>query len=242
MTYPIVFNTGTFSAEYANKKQLWNAVFKASQKGELKIVRKGLYAAVDNITGNVYANKFQIASKISDSAYLAYHSALEFFGLSNQVFDTLTVCSSSKFNAFEFDGINYQYQKSNTPYFVEDRVEVGVKVTSLERTIVDCIDNINLAGGIEEVLNAFEQIKIVDDTKVSLVLKEYHRKSLYQKVGYVLEHFKNHLQLSNSFFDECQKNIGKKTIYFLNQEYQNVAHNKNWNIIAPKKLLREDNE
>lgn len=40
----------------------------------------------------------------------------------------------------------------------------------LKKTIIDCIDNIDLAGGIEEVLNALEQIKYVDKNKLIEIL------------------------------------------------------------------------
>lgn len=66
-----------------------------------------------------------------------------------------------------------------------------VRITSLERTIIDCIDNIDLAGGIDEILNALEQIKILDENKLLSVLKSYNQVLLYQKVGYILEQFKN---------------------------------------------------
>ena len=55
--------------------------------------------------------------------------------------------------------------------FVNNIVNEGIRVSSLEKTIIDCIDNIDLAGGIEEVLNALEQIKYVNENT-----EDYHEK------------------------------------------------------------------
>ena len=41
------------------------------------------------------------------------------------------------------------------------------------------------------------------------VLEVYDSVFLYQKVGFVLEHYKERFMLSDSFFNECKKHIAK---------------------------------
>ena len=80
--------------------------FYLSKNGVIKKVHNGLYVTTDSMK-NINATKYEIACKISDSAFLCYHSALEYYGLANQVFNELVVGSVTRFNQFEFENITY---------------------------------------------------------------------------------------------------------------------------------------
>ncbi len=153
-------------------------------------MRNGLYVAVDS-AGYVFSSKFEIASKISKDSFISYHSVLEFYGVDNQVFSDVIVSPSSRFNNFEFDDIEYINKVTKNYIGVTNIVTSGVRVSSLAKTIIDCIDNINLAGGIEEILNTLDQIKVLEEKKLLRVLKSYNKVLLYQRVGFILEHFKD---------------------------------------------------
>ena len=230
---PMLFVKGEVSNNFENQKQLANWLALAQRNEKIKRVRNGLYVATDSITKSSAANKFQIASKVTPTAFVAYHSALEYYGLANQVFNEVTVGSLSHFNNFQFEGIDYNYQSEKSDASVTNVVSEQVRVTSRERTIVDCIDKISLSGGIEEVLSALNQIKVVSTTELLNVLAAKNEIFLYQKTGFLLEFFKDTMSLSESFFEECRKKITKKTRYFLNDEFKEVAFNSKWKLIAP---------
>lgn len=232
---PYTFNKQEIIKDFDNEKQLNNWIASRIKSNELKKVRNGLYVFVDN-AGYVVSSKFEIASKISKDSFVSYHSALEFHGLANQVFSDVIVCASTRFNNFEFEDIEY-INKINKNYVeVMNIVTAGVRVSSLERTIIDCIDNINLAGGIEEILNALEQTKVLEEKKLLSVLESYNQVLLYQKVGYILEHFKEQLQLSNNFFETCKSKLTNQIKYFLQDEYKEIEYNATWKLMAPKNL------
>jgi predicted transcriptional regulator of viral defense system len=95
--------------------------------------------------------QYAIASRAAPDAYVAYHSAFEYHGLANQVYYDVFVATQSRFREFEHDGITYRRVQS--PY--EDGIEAkadGVRVTDLERTVVDGIGNFEKSGGLEELL------------------------------------------------------------------------------------------
>lgn len=232
---PYTFNKQEIIKDFDNEKQLNNWIASKLKSKSLKKVRNGLYVIVDS-AGYVYSSKFEIASKISKDSFVSYHSALEFHGVANQVFSDVIVCSSTRFNNFEFEDIEYINKVNKNYVEVMNIITAGVRVSSLERTIIDCIDNINLAGGIEEILNALEQTKVLDEKKLLNVLESYNEVLLYQKVGYILEHFKEQLNLSNEFFEVCRSKLTNQIKYFLQDEYKEIEYNATWKLMAPKNL------
>lgn len=61
-----------------------------------------------------------------------------------------------------------------------------IVVTDLERTVVDCLDPIDLAGGIEEFITALNGITHLDEQVLLAYLKEYNKKFVYEKAGFLL--------------------------------------------------------
>jgi len=195
-----------------------------------------VYATIDSM-GEVNVNKFEIASKISKNCFIAYHSALEYYGLTNQVFNNVIIGCSNKMSNFTFEDINYEFYNINNYndiYFDERR---KVRVTSLERTIIDCIHNIDLAGGIEELLQSLDLLNFIDENKLIKVLCDYNQVLLFQKVGYILEYFKYQLNLSQNFFEYCKSKLTNQVKYFLTEEYDDICYSNTWKLMAPRNLL-----
>lgn len=236
MRVPYMFAKKDIIKNFASDIQYENWIAKELRAKRIAKVRKGLYV-VSNLLGEYMATKFEIASKIADDAFVCYHSALEYYGVANQVFNTVMVGSKSRFNSFSFDDIEYvrkQSKHNNGVVYIEP---AAVRITSLERTVIDCIDDIDFGGGIEEVLNALEQIRILDDNKLLEVLEAYNCVLLYQKAGFILQHFQNKFMFSNEFFAECKRHLTKQVKYFLSNEYNEIVYNSTWQLMAPKNLI-----
>lgn len=222
--------------KFENEKQYSNWIALKLKSKTYKKIRNNLYALIDPSTSDVYSTKFEIASKISDSSFICYHSALEYYGIANQTFGNVLVGSLTKFNNFLFNDNEYICKQVKNIKFVNNIVNEEIRVSSLEKTIIDCIDNINLAGGIEEILNALEQIKYVNENKLLEILKDINKMYLYQKTGFLFELYNNQLDLSNEFFIECKSHKSKKINYFMRYEFKDTELNEKWNLIVPKNL------
>lgn len=233
---PYVFNKSDIYNKFSNIYQYNNWIKKNLNDFNIKKVRNSLYVSLDSKGYNL-SNKFEIASKINENAYISYHSALEYYGLANQVFNDVIVSSSIRFNNFIFEDSEYIFVKSNNYNQINFIESENIRISSLEKTIIDCIDDINLAGGIEEVLNALEQIKYLDESKLLDALRSYNKVFLYQKTGYLLEMYKENVSLSEDFFNECKKHLTSQIKYFLNNDYKEIALNKKWQLIAPINLV-----
>ncbi len=206
------------------------------RKGYMERIKRNLYAVISLETGQCVANRYQIASHISDDAVVSYHSAFEYYGYANQVFYEVQVTSVSRFRAFNYDGITYRHIGQR----IEDGVlelPNGIRVTSLERTVIDSINLFEKTGGLEELLRCLALIPTLDEKGLIACLSEYDSGILYQKAGYVLSHFAEAMGLSQSFFESCAAHIPKGKNYFYDYGQDFVWHEK-WKLYAPADLMQ----
>lgn len=181
-----------------NAKQYLQRAIKANI---IRRVKQDLYVAINISTGSDMANKYQIACKINDGCFISYHSAFEFYACYNQVFNELQVSSNKRFTEFNDENITYCYFHSN----INKQVEIinGIKVTSIERTIVDSINMLGKVMDFEELIKCIEDVESIDEKKIIEMLEEYNKDILYCKVGYILSIYKDYFKLSDDFIELC---------------------------------------
>lgn len=204
------------------------------KNGYIKRIKHNCYVVMDIINDVPICNKYEIATKLDDSNYIAYHSALEYYGYNNQVFNELIYCGKKRINDFTFENISYHYVRTKCNLQIQTNYD-GVRVTSLERTIIDCINQMNLAGGIEEIYRAFDSIHNINEQKLIEVLDFYNKKILYQRTGFILETFKQNFNISETTLDYIHSKIGSSKCYLTSsKKIKNTLFNKKWNICIPK--------
>ncbi len=209
----------------ATKKYLSKMV----KSGYVNKVRKDLYTCYDVALNQDCANRFQIASSINQNSYISYHSAFEFYGFYNQMFNAIQVSSNKRFSSFEYDGYSYEWYLSNIDIQI-DLIQ-GVKVTSIERTIVDSINMLGKVMDIEELIKCLDLVHLVDEKKLIEVLKAYDKEVLYRKVGYILSNYKDEFKLSDSFFDEClSKGVVSNRGSLVHTDKDNLVFDSKWGL------------
>jgi predicted transcriptional regulator of viral defense system len=230
----------TFSMEdvyrlVGNKKTASSLVLRLSKKGLVKKIKNNLYTCVNVADGSVVASRYHIACGINETAYLSHHSAFEYAGIANQVYYEVYVSSSQKFNKFEFEGISYKYVSSKINSGIETPNNTqGIRLTSTERTVIDSIKDFGRIAGLEELLNCISSIPYVDEKKLISFLDAYHIQFLYQKTGFILEHYQNQLQLSDEFIAYCKTKIGKSTRYLTKDS---KTYYSPWRLVIPEGLF-----
>lgn len=205
------------------------------KKGYINRIKKSLYSVIDLSTLDDYNNRFVIASHITDDSFISYHSAFEFYACYNQVFYDVYVSSLKKFQSFSYSDYNYRYLETNSLTQVE--VIQGVKVTSIERTIVDSINMLGKVMDVEELVKCVDLIHMLNEEKIKEILLEYNKDVLYRKVGYFLSFYKNEFNLSEFFFVFCleHSNINNKG-YISHNELNKLVYIKEWGIYAYKDI------
>jgi predicted transcriptional regulator of viral defense system len=208
------------------------------RKGYIESVRRNLFVAVSMETKRAVANRYRIASCTLHGNYVSHHSAFEYYGYANQVFNELYVSGEGRFANFEYDGLMFHYVAPRIEHGVVQK-EDGVRVTDTERTVLDGINDFEKIGGLEELLRCLELIPYVDEGKLLRYLEAYDKQVLYQKVGYILEHLKKQLRLSDGFFDICEsKRKGSVRYLYHGMKHDLKAFNNRWNLVVPKELMK----
>jgi predicted transcriptional regulator of viral defense system len=226
-----------------NVKTAYSLLDRLMKKDLVRKIRNNIYSCVNPATGQIIASRYKIASAVTDTAYISHHSAFEFYGLANQVYYIVYISSESKFRDFEFENITYKYVQSKSKKgVVEPKNTSGVRVTNLERTVIDNIKDFKKIGGFEELLNCLESVNYLNEKKLKSYLEMYDIQVLYQKTGYLLSHYKEGMQLSEDFFEYCKKNIGKSTRYLLEKSNDENYYNNEWKLVIPKNLFSVTNQ
>jgi len=202
------------------------------RSGLIQKIKFNYYATYSIENHQPIASRFVIGSNVNDKAYISHHSAFEYYGLHNQVFNSVYVSSVRSFKEFKYDEIIYIPVKEKSDKGV-DKIPNKINVTNIERTVVDCIDDIGKAGGLEELLHCIGMVPFVNENSILDLLNEYDRQFMYQKTGYILSMFKDKLSLSPAFFDKCKEQMGKSKRYLYNElKMKKNVYDEEWQLVT----------
>ena len=218
----------------------------AFDKGYTIADLKGLVSdgLVHKLNDNLYcvkmAMRYLIASKLAPDSYLCYHSALEYHNMYTQVYYWIYVASNYPLKDFDLDSIHYAVVSSP---FQEGVIttDKGYRVTTVERTIVDCLKDIGKAGGVEELVEAFDTLPQykVDFELLTRFLDLYHIRSLYSRAGYFFENYRDSLNVPDKFLEYLEWNKSKSLCYMgcmSKRIYINGLggyKSKRWDLVVP---------
>ena len=139
-----VFTVEDVNKYYDNMDSARSAIKRLMKEGMVAKIRNNMYTCISGETGAPVANRFQIASKITPTSYVSHHTAMEYYGITDQVYYDVYVASETSFREFEFDGYTYRYVASKDMEGVETpALSGGIRITNRERTLVDCVKDMD---------------------------------------------------------------------------------------------------
>lgn len=228
-----VFTIEDVNQYYGKIESARSAVKRLLANGLAVKIRNNLYTCISGETDSPLANRYQIASAITPTSYVSHHSAMEYYGISDQVFYEVYVSSKEKFRDFEFDGYMYHWVASKCDKGIENiEYSGGVRVTNKERTVVDSIKDMDKIAGVEEVVGNIQNISRLDEKRLLAYLECYGNQFLYQKMGFLLKPYQRQLFLSDHFFEICKGKIGLSKRY-LTKDCQEGKYDSTWRLIIP---------
>jgi predicted transcriptional regulator of viral defense system len=240
------FSLADVTAITGNEDTARSVLYSYQKRGLIASVRRSLYVAMSLETKQPIPNRYAIASHIADGAYVSHHSAFEVHGVANQVYYEVYVVSEKRFTEFEYDSVNYRRVTPGISKGVgtmQSGVASGkvVRVTDIERTVLDSIRDFEKIGGLEETLKCIELIPRLDENKLLEYLSEYGNGYLYQRTGYLLSQSTTLFELSDSFYAACQSKMPSAKRYLYNG-LQNEPHklSSDWRLFAPESLSKGD--
>jgi predicted transcriptional regulator of viral defense system len=234
------FTLADVTALTGNVDTARSVLFSYQKSGLITKVRRNLYAAMSLETKQPIPNRYAIASHIADDAYVTHHSAFEVHGVANQVYYEIYVASEKRFEPFEFDGVNY---RRVTPGIMGGVIYAGknIRITDMERTVLDSIRDFEKIGGLEETLKCIALIPRLDADKLLEYLFAYGNGFLYQRAGYLLSQSAGMFSLPESFYATCQSHIpfAKRYLYGgLQVEPHKLNHD--WLLFVPEIIDKGD--
>lgn len=232
-----VFTVEDINKLYHNIYSARSAIGRLIKQGKALKIRENLYTCISMERGGPVADRFQIASRITPTSYVSYHTAMEYYGTADQVYYDVYVSSESRFSDFEFDGYIFHYIKSRMMDGVtSSRFNGGVLVTDKERTVIDCIKESEKISGLEETIENIRLFNHLDENKLLFYMEKYSNQFLYQKTGLILSQFQKKFGLSDYFFEICQAKIGKSKRYLQPGLIHGIYDSK-WKLVVPPDYL-----
>lgn len=219
-------------------------VHKFLNEGKLVRIRRGLYAALSpsQDPSTFTPDKFLVGSKIKGEGFLGYHTALEFHGFANSgVYNMVYVCvkATKRFEEFPFSGLRFKAvspKDIQTGVIEEEYLGQPVRVTSRERTFVDCLDRVRYAGGWEECLKSLESIRGLNFDQLIKYSLSQENDFLARKVGFALELLREsstfYSYLSEKKLEELSERTGGSPRYLkgARKASSKPVHDERWNL------------
>ncbi len=110
-----------------------------------------------------------------------------------------------------------------------------MRVTSLERTLVDVLDRPDLGGGWEEIWRSLESVEFFDLDKVVGYTLLLANSTTAAKVGFYLESHGRELMVDDSHLDRLRRHAPKRPTYMIRNAGGRLA--KEWNLLVPSQVL-----
>ncbi len=196
-----------------------------------------------------YIDPFLVAGIAAEDSVLAYHSALELHDIAYTTFETLTFLTRKHLRPFNFRSQKYQavyplerlLKKSKENFAVETIVRSGmtIKLTSIERTIVDVIDRPEISGGWEEIWRSLEHLVTFDMNKLKDYLILLDKAILVAKVGFFLDTLTTIHGLDKEALNQLLAYVPKQPCYLERGERKPGNLVKKWNLIVPDRVFNQ---
>lgn len=185
------------------KKEIVKVILSRLEKrGFIERIEKGKYLIIplDSVQGKYTLHEFVIGSWLVQPYSIGYWSALNHYGLTDQISNTIFIQTPTrkKRRFIEIFGVRYQIVQVKSEKFFGHRKEwiedTPVILTNKEKTIIDCLDKPQYAGGIIEVFNALYDTSLDLDVLASYA-SEIGSTTVVRRLGYLCDRLKISINL-----------------------------------------------
>lgn len=216
--------------------------------GRLLNVRRGLYANVPpgSDPARYPVDPYLLAGRLAEDAVLAYHTALQFHGRAHSNLEHFTYLTARRSRPFKFRGQRFRavpFPKALRRRHRElenvataDRLGVTVRVTTLERTLVDLLDRPVLGGGWEEIWRSLESVEFFDLDRVVEYALLLGNATTTAKVGYYLQTHRGPLMVTDEHLARLRKHRPRAPHYLDRDAGGATRLASEWNLVVPVEI------
>ena len=240
-----------FHAEERGRSSLTSQALLAQHvaAGHLLRVRRGLYATVPRglKPEAVVVDPYLIATSLTEDGVVGYHAALQFFGKAHSLSRRYSVLTKHRLKPVHFQGA--EFVPVLVPQAVRSLPDWGggitarrhaggiVRVTSLERTLVDVLDQPDQGGAWEEIWRSLEAVEFFDIEAVIAYVVKLKSLLTTAKVGFFLEQHRESLMVEESHLTALRAQLPKMPLYFDRRLKEPGRLVGGWNLIVPERIF-----
>lgn len=224
-------------------------VKKHVQAGNLLRVRRGVYAVVPRgqTPDSVVVDPYVLATNLAPDAVVAYHGALQFHGRAHSLTRRVPFLTATRARAFDFRGTEFVPVPVPPPLralpdlgggVVErTRDGVSVRVTTLERTLVDVLNAPRHGGGWEEIWRSLEAVEFFDlDAVIEYAFKLASAVTV-ARVGFYLEQHRDTLMAEDHHLERLRERAPRSPMYLDRGKREPGKLLSRWNLVVPQRVL-----
>jgi predicted transcriptional regulator of viral defense system len=217
--------------------------------GRIVRVRRGLYAVIPSgaNTGSYPVDLFLVAAKLTPDSVLSHHTALEFHGKAYSVQEFFTYSASRPLGRLTFRSHVFRGKKfpqallrAGKVHFdvsTAERAGMDVRVTSLERTLVDVLDRPDLSGSWEEIWRSLESVEFFDLDKVVEYTLLLANATTGAKVGFFLEQNREPLMVEDRHL-KALRDLRPRQPHYLDRSKRTPGRLvSEWNLVIPREVI-----
>lgn len=197
--------------------------------------REGKRGSDEFITDPVNA----IVSLSGKTVIFCYHTAFEIHGLSRYGMSfVIYIHSRVSQDLSSLSNVQIKSVKLRSPgtgIMSYNRAGQNIRLTDVERTIIDCVHRPKYTVGWENVLYGLKKVEQLDGERILEYLKEFRTPSLNAKMGVILEHFQEKWKIERTLLNNIRPYCPSTPIRFFRNKPGKF--NKQWNIYVPEGLF-----
>ena len=220
-----------------------------TRQGNLLRVKQGLYVVVPPgmSPSSAPVDAYLLASRMAEDAVLAYHTAFELHGVAYSSTERLLFLSEHRLLPVTFRSLRFRAVPvpdalktggfADVGITVVDRAGLDVRVTTLERTLVDVLNRPILGGGWEEIWRSLEAVSYFDVAEVIEYALRLDNATAVAKVGFFLEQHRDSLSVDEAQLQQLRIHAPTKPHYIRRSSRTPGVLVRDWNLIVPRSVI-----
>lgn len=222
----------------------------AVKRGQAYRLKRGLYASNIGIYRDRVPNAMLVAARADRDAVITHHSALEAHGVAHTPLRTVYFTSPRNIADFDVRGYSFRHVPPPTtpsPGSLEEyvtRLRTGdalVRVTTRERTLIDCLQRQAPGGGLEELLRSISGFPGLSLELIRRYAGLLNSPTLLARALWILDLGRDLWQIDREALTAMRPLLGRGTYWLQrrrpNEQYRFIAE---WRLYVPEGLPYEE--
>ncbi len=212
--------------------RLRKLLFDLAESRWIERIERGKYLLIPLEAGpgaSYGTHPFMYARKLATPYYIGFASALNYYGITEQVSRTTYVATTKQKKPLGFHAQRYQFVRLDRKRFFGFEEEwlgrVTFRISDREKTVVDCLFMPEYSGGISEIAKAFKEK--LDIGKLCEYAFRMEDMATVKRLGYLLDK----LKVNKASAEKLLLDIGGGYCLLDTAGPRTGAKNKKWKVI-----------